>query len=63
MSIIGWLHIARAARDFFKDFDVLAAENLIFSSGLTGVETQETEGLGLRVISYFLSVELEYSGP
>ena len=61
MSLVG--SNARAARDFFKDIDVLAAEKPHFFSGLTGrVEAQETEGLGLRVISYFLSVELEGSG-
>ena len=53
--------MARAAR-FFNDFDVLAAEKPNFYLAPTGVERQETEGLGPRVISYFLSVELEYSG-
>ena len=60
MSLVS-LHSAHSAR-FFKDFDVLAAENPIFSLASHRVETQETEGLGLRVISYFLSVRLEGSG-
>ena len=42
--------IARAALDFFKDLDVWQRKKTFFS-GLTGLETQETEGLGLRVIS------------
>ena len=48
-----WWSLARAARDFFKDFDVLAAENPIFSLASQGWRS-ETEGLGLRAISYFL---------
>ena len=50
--------MARAARDFFKGFGVLAPGNRKNRSA----KRQETEGLGLRVISYFLSDELEGSG-
>ena len=78
MSLVG--SIACAAREFFKDVDVLAAYmtrsthgccwrrarrgSLAAAAGGCGAlaARRETEGLGLRVFSYFFIAELEGSG-
>ena len=54
--------LARAARDFFKDFDVLAAENPIFSLASQGWRHKRLRVWGRGSSLIFSSVELEVSG-
>jgi hypothetical protein len=57
LMVIGHLHGARSAR-FFDDFRRVWQPN---PPNFLESLHEETEGLGPRVISYHLSVELEHS--